>query len=158
MTGRQMIIQKPPYWGCYARIARTKILVARLSDRSRGILTFREYSNKRRLLRGCYVLYFFWLYCSKIYQRRLNGVQEAAGSTPVTRTITGHQFRYDAYLDWCPVPFYKDFGFHGSLPYDLIIFFRRNSFRWKILRRPPMMNLDVYFYHIFVLSKIKQGS
>ena len=30
-----------------------------------------------------------------------------AGSSPVTRTITGHQFWYNAYLDWCPFSFCK---------------------------------------------------
>ena len=30
-----------------------------------------------------------------------------------TVAITGHQFRYDAYLDWCPVSFYKVLDLQG---------------------------------------------
>ena len=49
-------------------------------------------------------------------------VQEVTGSSPVPRTITGHHFWYNMYLDWCPV-FLLRFRFFRAftLYYDLTL-------------------------------------
>ena len=39
--------------------------------------------------------------------------QSHMGSNPILSAITGHQFRYNAYLDWCPVSFCKVLDLQG---------------------------------------------